>query len=153
PVISKRRWRWYVAATAAGSVCAAALWMVWPHLVPPSSQVAGIQSTSTGALASSDAEPITRPNPPRLSMVVLPFANTTRDSEQEYFAEGLTEDLTTDLSRIPGSFVIAPSTAFSYRGKPIDVRQVGRELSVRYVLQGSVRRIMDSLRINAQLVD
>jgi TolB-like protein len=86
-------------------------------------------------------------------MVVLPFANTTRDSEQEYFADGLTEDLTTDLSRIPGSFVIAPSTAFSYRGKPIDVRQIGRELSVRYVLQGSVRRIMDSLRINAQLVD
>ena len=68
---------------------------------------------------------------------------------QEYFAEGLTEDLTTDLSRIPGSFVIAPSTAFSYRGKPIDVRQIGRELSVRYVLQGSVRRILDSIRINA----
>jgi adenylate cyclase len=61
--------------------------------------------------------------------------------------------LTTDLSRIPGAFVIAPSTAFSYRGKPIDVRQIGRELSVRYVLQGSVRRIVDSFRINAQLVD
>ena len=65
----------------------------------------------------------------------------------------MTEDSTTDLSRIPGSFGIAPSTAFSYRGKPIDVRQIGRELSVRYVLQGSVRRIMDSFRINAQLVD
>jgi TolB-like protein len=86
-------------------------------------------------------------------MVVLPFSNTARDSAQEYFADGLTEDLTTDLSRIPGSFVIAPSTAFSYRGKPIDVRQIGRELSVRYVLQGSVRKILDSIRINAQLVD
>jgi adenylate cyclase len=85
--------------------------------------------------------------------VVLPFANAGRDSEQEYFVEGITEDLTTDLSRIPGSFVIAPSTAFSYKGKPMDVRQIGRELSVRYVLQGSVRRIMDSLRINAQLVE
>ena len=73
--------------------------------------------------------------------------------EQEYFAEGMTEDLTTDLSRIPGSFVIAPKTAFAYKGNPIDVRQIGRELSVRYVLQGSIRRIMDSLRINAQLVD
>ena len=65
----------------------------------------------------------------------------------------MTEDLTTDLSRIPGSFVIAPQTAFAYKGSPVDVRQIGRELSVRYVLQGSVRRITDSLRINAQLVE
>jgi adenylate cyclase len=150
-VIPKKRWRWYVAGTAVGSICAAALWMAWPHLAPPSAQVAGTQSAVT--LAASVAEPVMQSNPPRLSMVVLPFANNARDSEQEYFAEGLTEDLTTDLSRIPGSFVIAPSTAFSYRGKPIDVRQIGRELSVRYVLQGSVRRIMDSFRINAQLVD
>jgi adenylate cyclase len=85
--------------------------------------------------------------------VVLPFTNSAPDPEQEYFAEGITEDLTTDLSRIPGSFVIAPSTAFTYKGKPIDVRQIGRELSVRYALQGSVRRIIDSVRINAQLVD
>jgi adenylate cyclase len=152
-VIPKRRWRWYVAATAVGFICAAALWMVWPHLTPPSAQVAGTQSAPPGTLAASVAEPIIQANPPRLSMVVLPFANTIRDPEHEYFAEGLTEDLTTDLSRIPGSFVIAPSTAFSYRGKPIDVRQIGRELSVRYVLQGSVRRIVDSFRINAQLVD
>jgi len=151
PVIPKTRWHWYVAATAVGTICAAALWIVWPHLAPPSAQVAGNQSALPGA--ASVAEPIMQANPPRLSMVVLPFANTTRDSEQEYFADGLTEDLTTDLSRIPGSFVIAPSTAFFYRGKPIDVRQIGRELSVRYVLQGSVRRITDSLRINAQLVD
>jgi TolB-like protein len=87
------------------------------------------------------------------SIVVLPFTNAALDLEQEYFAEGITEDLTTDLSRIPGSFVIAPSTAFTYKGKPIDVRQIGRELSVRYALQGSVRRIVDSVRVNAQLVD
>jgi adenylate cyclase len=149
-VTSKKRWRWYVAATAVGSICAAALWMVWPHLAPPSAHVASPQSRLPGTSTASVQEPV---NPPPLSMVVLPFSNTARDSAQEYFAEGLTEDLTTDLSRIPGSFVIAPSTAFSYRGKPIDVRQIGRELSVRYVLQGSVRRIMDSIRINAQLVD
>jgi adenylate cyclase len=147
-IIPQKRWRWYVAATALGSICAAALWIVWPHLAPPTAQVA-----APSTLAASVQGPIIQANPPPLSMVVLPFSNTARDSEQEYFAEGLTEDLTTDLSRIPGSFVIAPSTAFSYRGKPIDVRQIGRELSVRYVLQGSVRRIMDSFRINAQLVD
>src|SRR5262249_56814980 len=101
----------------------------------------------------SVAQPVLRTDPPRLSIVVLPFANAGQDSEQEYFAEGMTEDLTTDLSRIPGSFVIAPSTAFTYRRKPVDVRQIGRELSVRYVLQGSVRRTTDSLRINAQLVE
>jgi TolB-like protein len=104
-------------------------------------------------LAPSISNPTVQADPPRLSMVVLPFANATRDLDHEYFVEGLTEDLTTDLSRIPGSFVIAPSTAFTYRGKPVDVRQIGHELSVRYVLQGSVRRIMDSFRINAQLVD
>ena len=153
-ITPQKRWRLYVAATAVGSICAAALWMVWPHLAPPTTQVAGTQSALPGTLAASVQEPIIQATPPPLSMVVLPFSNTTRDfMEQEYFAEGLTEDLTTDLSRIPGSFVIAPSTALSYRGKPIDVRQIGRELSVRYVLQGSVRRIMDSFRINAQLVD
>ncbi|MGB7834368.1 MAG: tetratricopeptide repeat protein [Xanthobacteraceae bacterium] len=152
-VIPKKRWRWYLAGTAVGSICAAALWMAWPHLAPPSAQVTGTQSALPGTLAASVQEPIIQANPPPLSMVVLPFSNTARDSAQEYFAEGLTEDLTTDLSRIPGSFVIAPSTAFSYRGKPIDVRQIGRELSVRYILQGSVRRIMDSIRVNAQLVD
>jgi TolB-like protein/class 3 adenylate cyclase len=152
-VMPKNSWGWYAAAIAGGSVCAAALWMVWTNLAPPTVQVTSTQTALPGTLAASVAQPIIQANPPPLSIVVLPFANTARDSEQEYFAEGVTEDLTTDLSRIPGSFVIAPSTALSYRGKPIDVRQVGRELSVRYVLQGSVRRSLDSLRINAQLVD
>jgi len=136
------------AAVAVAVVCAAALWLVWPAAPPP----AGTHTGSPGTLASV-AEPVLRTDPPRLSIVVLPFANAGQDSEQEYFAEGMTEDLTTDLSRIPGSFVIAPSTAFTYRRKPVDVRQIGRELSVRYVLQGSVRRTTDSLRINAQLVE
>jgi DNA-binding winged helix-turn-helix (wHTH) protein len=76
----------------------------------------------------------------RLSIVVLPFANLSNDPEQQYFADGITEDLTADLSRIDGSFVISRNTAFTYRGKPVETRKIGRELSVRYVLEGSIRR-------------
>ena len=90
---------------------------------------------------------------PRLSIVVLPFSNLSSDPDQEYFADGITDDLTTDLSRISGSFVIARTTAFTYKGKPIDVKQIGRELGVRYVLEGSVRRTGDQVRVNAQLID
>jgi TolB-like protein/class 3 adenylate cyclase/Flp pilus assembly protein TadD len=90
---------------------------------------------------------------PRLSIVVLPFANLGGDPEQDYFVDGVTESLTTDLSRIRGSFVIARNTAFTFRGKPFDVRQIGRELNVRYVLEGSVQRGGNRMRINAQLVD
>jgi adenylate cyclase len=90
---------------------------------------------------------------PRLSIVVLPFANLSNDPEQEYFADGITDDLTTDLSRISGSFVIARNTAFTYKNKVIDVKQVGWELGVRYVLEGSVRRTGDQIRVNAQLID
>jgi TolB-like protein/class 3 adenylate cyclase/Tfp pilus assembly protein PilF len=90
---------------------------------------------------------------PRLSIVVLPFINLSGDSEQEYFVDGVTEGLTTDLSRIAGSFVIARNSAFSYKGKSPDVRQIGRELSVRYVLEGSIQRGGNRLRVNVQLVD
>ena len=89
----------------------------------------------------------------RLSMVVLPFANLSNDPDQEYFADGITDDLTTDLSRISGSFVIARNTAFTYKGKSTDTRQVGRELGVRYVVEGSVRRMGDQVRVNVQLID
>jgi TolB-like protein/class 3 adenylate cyclase/Flp pilus assembly protein TadD len=91
--------------------------------------------------------------PPRLSIVVLPFANIGGDPEQEYFVDGVTESLTTDLSRISGSFVIARNTAFTYKGKPIDVKQVGRDLGVRYVLEGSVQRGGNRVRVNVQLID
>jgi len=92
-------------------------------------------------------------SPPRLSIVVLPFANLSGDPKQDYFVDGVTESLTTDLSRISGSFVIARNSAFSYKGKSIDVRQVGRELNIRYVLEGSVQRSGNRLRVNVQLVD
>jgi TolB-like protein/Tfp pilus assembly protein PilF len=91
--------------------------------------------------------------PPRLSIVVLPFSNLSSDREQEYFADGITDDLTTDLSRIAGSFVIARSTAFTYKGKAVDVKRIGRELGVRYALEGSVRRSGQQVRTNTQLID
>jgi TolB-like protein len=89
----------------------------------------------------------------RLSIAVLPFANLSNDPEQQYFADGITEDLTTNLSRLASMLVISRNTAFTYQGKRIDTKQVGRELDVRYVLEGSVRRSGNQIRINAQLID
>ena len=94
-----------------------------------------------------------KPAPPRLSMVVLPFANIGGDPEQEHFVDGVTESLTTDLSRIRHAVVIGRNTAFTYRGKPIDLKQIGRELNVRYVLEGSVQRGGNRMRVNVQLID
>jgi TolB-like protein len=90
---------------------------------------------------------------PHLSIVVLPLANIGGDPEQEYFVDGVTESLTTDLSRISGAFVIAWSTAFTFKGKPEDVKKLGRELNVRYVLEGSVHRGGNRLRVNIQPID
>ncbi len=87
------------------------------------------------------------------SIVVLPFANLSGDPAQDYFADGITENLTTELSRIKGCFVIARNTAFTYKGKPVDVKEIGKELGVRYVLEGSVQRDQNRVRVNAQLVD
>jgi adenylate cyclase len=100
--------------------------------------------------AGTDITPLVAP---RLSIFVLPFLNLSNDPDQEYFADGLTDDLTSDLSRISGSFVIARTSAFTYKGKPIDVKHIGRELGVRYVLEGSVRRTGDQVRVDAQLID
>ncbi len=106
------------------------------------------------ALSTPPAASATQPAvAPRLSIVVLPFTNMSNDPEQQYFADGITEDLTTDLSRIEGSFVISRSTAFTYKDKSIDTKQIGRELGVRYVLEGSVRRSGNQVRVNAQLID
>ncbi len=94
-----------------------------------------------------------RSGPPHLSLVVLPFANLGGDPEQDYFVDGVTESLTTDLSRISGSFVIARNTAFTYKGRPFDVKKIGRELNVRYILEGSVQRGGSRMRVNVQLID
>ena len=90
---------------------------------------------------------------PRLSIVVLPFTYLSDDREQQYFADGITDDLTTDLSRLANMFVISRNTAFTYRNKPVDTKQIGRELCVRYVLEGSVRRSGSQVRVNTQLID
>jgi TolB-like protein/class 3 adenylate cyclase len=99
------------------------------------------------------ARPSSHPAPPRLSIVVLPFANLGGDPEQEHFVDGVTESLTTDLSRLSGATVIARNTAFTYKGKHIDVKQIGRDLNIRYALEGSVQRGGDRLRVNVQLID
>jgi TolB-like protein len=93
------------------------------------------------------------PLPERPSIAALPFTNLSGDKEQEYFSDGITEDIITELSRFSELFVIARNSSFQYKGKSIDVRQVGRELGVRYVLEGSIRRAGDRVRISAQLVD
>ena len=109
----------------------------------------GEPSSSTRARASASETSA----PPRLSMVVLPFANIGGGPEQEHFVDGVTESLTTDLSRIRGAVVIARNTAFAYKGKALDARTIGRELNVRYVLEGSVQRSGGRMRVNVQLID
>ncbi|VIO66233.1 Transcriptional activator CadC [Bradyrhizobium ivorense] len=103
--------------------------------------------------AHNGASTTNRPSPPPLSIIVLPFANLSADPEQDYFVDGVTESLTTDLSRIRGSFVIGRHTAFTFKGKAVDIKQIGRELNVRYVFGGSTQRANGRLRVNAQLID
>jgi adenylate cyclase len=131
-----------VPAVLALIAAAGAAWWWWPAR---HSEPRPLQAESTAPVQSYSA--------PRLSIVVLPFANLSDDPQQEYFADGITEDLTTDIARIQGSQVLARNTAFTYKGKPFDAKQIGRELGVRYVLEGSVQRSGNQVRINVQLVD
>ena len=143
PPLRSRRRRVVLAAIA---LAAAVLIFVgtlfgWPRLGSPPAPM-------------TESAPMLRPlSAPRLSIVVLPFVNLSGDRDQQYFADGIADDLTTDLSRLAGMFVIARNTAFTYKDKPIDAKQIGRELGVRYVLEGSVRRSGNEVRVNAQLVD
>jgi len=137
-----------IPASAVALMCiAVAGWWLWPKGTPPAGPTEAPVAGS-GLLSVAETK-----QAPRLSIVVLPFTNLSNDPDQEYFADGVTDDLTTDLSRISDSFVIARNTAFTYKGKPIDAKQIGRELNVRYVLEGSVRRTGDQVRVNAQLID
>jgi adenylate cyclase len=108
---------------------------------------AGLWTTLRPAIAPKGVEPV-----PGLSIVVLPFANLSGDPSQDYLADVITDELTAGLARIRGSFVIARSTAFSYKGKAVDVQEVGRELRVRYVVEGSAQQSGDQVRVNAQLI-
>ncbi len=115
-----------------------------------------VYSLDVGQPTQAKTAPIPPPeksSPPRLSIVVLPFANIGGDPEQEHFVDGVTESLTTDLSRLRSAVVIARNTAFTYKGKPFDVKTIGRELNVRYILEGSVQRGGNRMRVNVQLVD
>src|SRR5207248_6409858 len=98
-------------------------------------------------------EPVALPLPEKPSIAVLPFQNMSGDPEQEYFADGIVEDIITELSRFRALFVIARNSTFTYKGKPVDVRQVARELGVRYVVEGSIRKVGDRVRVTAQLID
>ncbi len=115
-----------------------------------------VYAVRIGSPSPAPAPSASAPNkqgPPRLSIVVLPFTNIGGGPEHEPFVDGVTESLTTDLSRIRGAVVIARNTAFSYKGKPIDVKTIGRELNVRYDLEGSVQRSGNRMRLNVQLID
>jgi TolB-like protein/class 3 adenylate cyclase len=117
---------------------------------------AGSKPAARGAQQSTAAAPATAESSkpaPHLSIVMLPFANLSGDASQDYFADGITENLTTDLSRLVGSFVIARNTAFTFKGKNVDAREIGKELGVRYVLEGSVQRDQGRVRVNVQLID
>jgi adenylate cyclase len=131
------QWIGVIAACVAALIAAG--WFGWRAWAPP----------QTAALTGASDKLTTAP---RLSIVVLPFENLSGDKEQDYFADGITDDLTTDLSHLGGSFVIARNTAFTYKGKPVDAKEIGRELGVRYLLEGSVRRLGDKVEINAQLI-
>jgi adenylate cyclase len=131
-------------------IAATALWWQWPQKASPT---AAVQTPATTQPQSSAATAIASAATPRLSIVVLPFTNLSNDPEQEYFVDAITDDLTTDLSRISDSFVIARNTAFGYKGKAVDAKQIAREMGVRYVLEGSVRRTGDRAQVNVQLID
>jgi adenylate cyclase len=121
-------------------------WWAWPRLSSPTTTAQAVPTTTQPP--TSEAKPA-----PRLSIVVLPFANLSNDPEQQYFADGITDDLTTDLSRLRNVLVISRNTAFTYKGKDVDAKHIGHELRVRYVLEGSVRRSGNQVRVNAQLIE
>src|SRR5271165_3383088 len=137
-------WGWTAIVAAFVAVLITALWFgprVFAPSPPPAPPVASVQDKLANA--------------PRLSIVALPFTNLSADPEQDYFADGLTDDLTTDLSNLlnlPDSLVIAHTTALTYKGKAVDAKEIGRELGVRYAVEGSVRRVGETITVNAQLI-
>jgi TolB-like protein/class 3 adenylate cyclase len=132
-----RKWQWVALAIGAAIVLATSALTLWNNYFSPSSE----EQISDEALSKKP------------SIAVLPFDNLSGDQEQEYFSDGITDDLITDLSKISGLFVIARNSAFQFKGKSVDVKTVGSKLGIRYVLEGSVRRAEDKVRINAQLID
>jgi TolB-like protein/class 3 adenylate cyclase len=154
---SRRRWPFICAAAAAAVVVLCLAWWFQPGEnflfragKPADQATASVTSTPSLPITASISQPLVAP---RLSIAVLPFANLSNDPEQQYFADGITEDVTTDLSRMSNMFVISRNTAFTYKNSPANTKQIGRELGVRYVLEGSVQRSASKVRVNAQLID
>ena len=140
----QRKYVWRGAFSLGGlAIIAAAIPLVQYFSLKPPRTSASIPPAQSPAL----------PLPDKPSIAVLPFANLSGDPQQEYFSDGITDDLVTDLSRVPGLFVIDRSSTFAYKGKPAKAQDVGRELGVKYVLEGSARKTADRVRINVQLVD
>ena len=134
---ARRRWSWAAAAVVVAVAGGVFAWLQpWQARETPAPESRAVQPPSD-----------------KPSIAVLPFTNLSDDPAQEYFVDGMTEDLITDLSKLSGLFVIARNSVFTYKGKAVDVQKVGRELGVKYVLEGSVRRVGDKVRINAQLID
>jgi adenylate cyclase len=139
PVAVARNWRIPVLAAALAVLAVAgalAWWQPW-----------------AGKVETANVQKMAFPLPTKPSIAVLPFKNMSDNSEQEYFADGMTEDLITDLSQLSGLFVISRNSTFTYKGETVEPRQVAEELGVRYILQGSVRRAEGQVRVNAQLID
>src|SRR5262245_54282639 len=137
PLRPRQLWPLALATLLIALVAGAAVWLrPWESRIEPAS-----------------VQRMALPLPDRPSIVVLPFANMSNDLGQGFFADGITDDLITELSKVGGLFVIARNTSFTYKGRPIKIAQVAEELGVRYVLEGSVQRAGDRVRINAQLID
>jgi adenylate cyclase len=146
---AERRYSYRIVTTVAVAglvIIAGGSWWLWFAPKAPSLTAAAVPQEK---VAASAAQPTARPH----SIVVLPFTNMSDDKNQQYFADGITEDLTTDLSRMRDFFVISRNTAFTYKDKPINAKQIGQELGVRYVLEGSVQRSDKQVRVNVQLID
>jgi len=154
-IVKPRRFRQWAfsgaAAVALVLIAGVALW--WMQTNNGAQVIAGDDATGRGDGQTIVATPATQVPSDRPSIAVLPFDNISGDQSQSYFSDGITEDLITDLSRVSGLFVIARNTVFTYKGRAVNVQQVGKELGVGYVLEGSVRKSGDRVRINAQLID
>jgi len=148
----KRKWRNIALAIGVVLVLAVGAVLIWNFYLRPTSTPVEVTHKTQPKEVSSKAIPgLSLPEKP--SIAVLPLKNISDDPKQEFFVDGMTDDLITDLSKIAGLFVIASNSVFQYKGKPVDVNKISRELGVRYVLEGSVRRADNQVRINAQLID
>jgi adenylate cyclase len=134
-------WKWAILGAVVVLVVAAGGWAIWNfHFRPPPIEPASVDKMAF-------------PLPDKPSIAVLPFINMSEDKKQEYFSDGITEEIIMGLSKVPDLFVIARNSTFVYKGKPVNIQQVSKELGVRYVLEGSVRKAEDRVRITAQLID